>query len=379
LNFIFLSVPTFEPWDWTNPDTKGIGGSETSHIEMSNRLSDRGHDVYSYGPTPFKEPTVNPHGVTWERCDNDPNIWRRNGIWVIYRDPQSIDDVQPGNPAWLICQDVDYPALTAERAAKFTRIVTLCETHAFYMRLRFPHLADRICVSSNGIKSELIADALKNPPARNPKRLMYASSPDRGLVHLALIFSRAKEVISDLELHVYYGFNNIEKVIQKSAYIQKNTNEIRRALDQPGIEWHGRTAQPELIQEWLKAGIWCHPSSFTETSCITCMDAQALGAIPITTPVWAIADNVKHGVFIEGDPYTDNLTRARYTLELIRLATDEKRQEEIRAEMMPWAQSFFGWEKFVDQWEEWAEHDMWNADKPSKSSAFPLREVEVVA
>ena len=60
---------------------------------MSNRLSDRGHNVYSYGPTPFKEPTVNPHGVTWERCDNDRNIWRREGVWVIYRDPQSIDDV----------------------------------------------------------------------------------------------------------------------------------------------------------------------------------------------------------------------------------------------------------------------------------------------
>jgi hypothetical protein len=72
MNFVFLSVPTFEPWDWNNPDLVGIGGSETSHIEMSNRLSDRGHEVYSYGPTPFKEPCVNLHNVRWERCDNDP-------------------------------------------------------------------------------------------------------------------------------------------------------------------------------------------------------------------------------------------------------------------------------------------------------------------
>jgi glycosyltransferase involved in cell wall biosynthesis len=359
VKFVFLSVPTFEPWDWTNPDTVGIGGSETSHIEMSNRLSDRGHSVYSYGPTPFKPPTVNPHGVTWERCDNDQNIWKRDGVWVIYRDPESIDDVHPDNPAWLICQDVDYPALTAERAEKFTRIVTLCEPHGYYMRLKFPHLAHKIFVSSNGIKSEIIAEALKNPPERNPKRLMYASSPDRGLLHLATIFERAKEVIPDLELHVYYGFDNIEKIIHKlSPELRKKTNDIRRLLDQPGIEYHGRTAQPELIREWQKAGIWCHPSSFTETSCITCMDAQALGAVPITTPTWAVGDNVKHGVFIEGDPYQDNLVRARYVLELVKMASDPARQEEIRREMMPWAQAHFGWEKFVDQWEAWAKEDL---------------------
>lgn len=359
MNFVFLSVPTFEPWDWNNPDLIGIGGSETSHIEMSNRLSDRGHNVYSYGPTPFKEPTVNPHGVTWERCDNDQNIWRRDGVWVVYRDPQSIDDVDVSrNPAWLICQDVDYPALTEERARKFTRIVTLCEAHAQYMRMKFPALADKIFVSSNGIKSEYIAEALKNPPTRNPKRLMYASSPDRGLLYLCTIFQRAREIMPDIELHVYYGFNNIKKVEENNPWVREKTNIIRKALDQPGIEVHGRTGQPALIQEWLKAGIWCHPSSFTETSCITCMDAQALGAIPITTPTWAIGENVEYGVFIEGDPYVDNLVRARYTLELVKLASDPERQEKIRTEMMPHAQKRFGWERFVDQWEEWAREDL---------------------
>lgn len=367
MNFIFLSVPTFEPWDWTNPDVKGIGGSETSHIEMSNRLSDRGHSVYSYGPTPFEEPRLNPHGVTWERCDHDSNIWRRHGVWVVYRDPQSIDDIDPSNPSWLICQDVDYPQLTQERAAKFTRIVALCETHGRYLRQKYP--TANICVSSNGIKSELIAEALKNPPARNSKRLMYASSPDRGLLYLCEIFKRAKELMPDLELHVYYGFNNISKVEECNPGVRTRTNEIRRALDQEGITDNGRMGQPELIQEWLKAGIWCHPSSFTETSCITCMDAQALGAVPITTPVWAIADNVEHGIFIEGDPYTDNLTRARYTLELIRLAQDLERQETIRAEMMPYAQARFGWENFVDQWEVWAREDYYRSWSGAQNNA----------
>jgi len=88
------------------------------------------------------------------------------------------------------------------------------------------------------------------------------------------------------------------------------------------------------------------------------MDAQALGAIPITTPKWAIGENVQHGVFVEGDPYADNLTRARYVLEVVRMAADPERQQRIRENMMPWAQGFFGWESFIEQWEFWAAEDL---------------------
>jgi glycosyltransferase involved in cell wall biosynthesis len=357
MKFIFISSPSFEPWDWTNPDIQGIGGSETSHIEMSNRLSDRGHQVHSYAPTPFEDRRINPHGVKWEQC----KFARRDhdGVWIVYRDPVVIDGIPEGQPIWLICQDVDYPTLTPERAARLTRIVALCETHGKYLRAMYPSIADKVFVSSNGIKAELIKKALENPPKRNPRRLIYASSPDRGLLHLAQIFGRAREIVPDLELHFYYGFDNIQKVEDRNPRVRALTNRIRKAVDQPGIEHHGRTGQPELIQEWLKAGIWCHPSSFTETSCITCMDAQALGAVPITTPTWAIGENVEHGVFIEGDPYDDELTRARYALELVRLALDPIRQERIREAMMPWALERFGWERFVDQWEEWASEDMY--------------------
>ncbi len=369
MNFIFLSSPTFEPWDWTNPDTAGIGGSETSHIEMSNRLANRGHHVLSFAPMADDGPVINPHGVIWSQCKHaDPSV---KGIWVIYRDPTVIDGVPEGQPAWLICQDVDYPTLTPERAARFTRIVALCETHAKYLRAAHPYAADKVYVSSNGIKAELIREALKNPPARNPRRLMYASSPDRGLLYLAMIFERAKEILPDLELHFYYGFDNLDKVIMLYPGVQIKVDQIRAMLNQPGIVNHGRTGQPALIQEWLKSGIWCHPSSFTETSCITCMDAQALGAIPITTPVWAISENVEHGVFIEGDPYQEELTRARYVLELVKLAADPIRQGAIRETMMPWALDRFGWERYVDQWEAWAREDFplsWSGD-PARNEA----------
>ena len=360
--FIFVSTPTFELWDWTNPDVKGIGGSETSHIEMARRLAARGHEVISYAPTPFLGPVEN-EGVTWYRFDQ-LDYSQTPDVWIVYRAPEVLDNIAEGQTIWHICQDIDYELegreLTEARAKKITRLVALCEPHAKYLQWRYPETKDRTSVSSNGIKRELIESILQDPPERNPKRMMYASSPDRGMGFLLQIFPRVKERIPDVELHVFYGFDNIEKAVEyygPNSRVAINTEMLKRLLDQPGVFHHGRTPQPELLREWFKSGIWCHPSNFRETSCITCMDAQACGAIPITSPVWAIAENVKHGVFIHGNLEFE-LIRARYAMEVIRMVVQPDLQKEIRREMMPWALEHFSWERFVDQWEEWARADV---------------------
>lgn len=361
MRFVFLSTPTFEAWDWTNPLEVGIGGSETSHVEMAQRLRLRGHDVHSYGPTPFEEARLDPSGVTWERCDRGD--FTRPGVWVIYRDPEMIDGVRDGNPCWLVCQDTEYMTLTEQRGRRVDRIIALCQDHADHLKRRYPFAAHKVCISSNGIRSELIKGALLDQaagmiPARNPRRLMFASSPDRGLWTLLKIIERVQEVLADVELHVFYGFNNIEKVIAENPRVAVMRDSILNRLNAPGIVHHGRVGQREIAAEWVQSGIWCHPSQFTETSCITCMDAQASGAIPLTTPVWAVGENVQHGVMVEGLPESDPLTRARYVLELMKLIEDPERQERIRGRMMPWAQHHFDWERFADQWEGWAAEDL---------------------
>jgi glycosyltransferase involved in cell wall biosynthesis len=378
VRFIFVSTPTFEPWDWTNPDTKGIGGSETSHIEMARRLADRGHEVVSYAPVPHEGQRMGPSGVPWlhpDCIDFDALTYQGPAVWVVYRDPAFCSTIPKwAGPVWHIAQDVDY--IGYNRRGDFVprnyneridRVVTLCQSHAIYTRREHPELADKICISSNGVKAEMIRGLLAGPiPVRNPKRLIYASSPDRGLLPLVSIFQRAKELVPDLELHVCYGFNNLETWVKgvkerkpdgPMSQAEYNLGMMKDALSVPGVVTHGRIPQRGLAMEWLKSGIWCHPSNFSETSCITCMDAQALGAIPITIPFWAVGENVQHGIFIQGDAAADPLTRARFAFELAKLATDPERQEAIRSTMMPWALHHFDWERWVDQWEGWAVTD----------------------
>ena len=356
MQITFVSSRSFESWNWRNPDNPGIGGSETSHVEMSNRLAKLGHDVHSYAPCDFAKPVTNPYGVKWQDCSQiDCN---RTGLWIIYRDAVDLIDHLPDSPEnayWLVCQDVDYEGLTPERAKRFSRIIALCSDHQSFLQRKLP--GAQVVESSNGIKTELIRKIYEKQIQRNPLRLMYASSPDRGMEYLLKIFPRAKEIVGGLELHIYYGFDNIEKIAGKFEQVGKNMDRLKSMIEQPGVHWHGRLGQPQLLEEWFKAGIWCHPSNFLETSCITSMDAQACGAIPITNPVWAVERNVQHGVLIEGD-VRDETVQARYVHQIVSLALQPDVQSRIRETMMTWAQWRFDWRNYVKQWEEWARADV---------------------
>jgi SAM-dependent methyltransferase len=81
------------------------------------------------------------------------------------------------------------------------------------------------------------------------------------------------------------------------------------------------------------------------------MEAQAMGAIPLTRPLWGLRDNVQHGIMLDGSPAADALMRARYVGELYRLVTQAGLQDRIRQPMMNWARAYHNWERWVDQWE----------------------------
>ncbi len=363
-----LHPTAFEKWDYTTPERTGIGGSETSQIELAWRLARRGHDVVSYAP--LRDDTVPEwRGTVWKNLESVEH--QRQGIWFVYRSPECMDMFQkehPGQRVYFIAQDVDYPSWNAERWAKVDRFVAICQTHAQYTRKRYPKFADKVMVAANGLKVDLIEQVEPEGIVRNPRKLIFASSPDRGLLNLLRIFRRSREWIHDLELHTYYGFDNMDKLIEGHANTPqgiefKNCKEtILREADQPGVIMHGRMTQPELYREWLSAGIWCHPSTFTETGCITCIEAQALGAIPITNPIWAVGEYVMHGIFIQGDPACDPLVNARYVGQLYALASQPAEQDKIRPDMMADARRRFDWERTVDV----LESDFLKVETPSE-------------
>lgn len=353
MRFILYSPVSFEPWDWRNSVETGIGGSETSHVEMAWRLRRRGHEVITYTHIPDDCPGEW-LGTQWKKLDAVD--WDMPGIWVLYRCPKMLDNFSvdhPGKQIWLMNQDWHYPDLTEERAAKLDRMMVLCEWHKKYVLEHHPYLKGKIMLTSNGLKPELVEATLEKNITRNPYRVMFASSADRGLQNVIKAMTVARESEPRLELHVFYGFNNARK-LKQAKHIQQDIDECEAMMRRnEWITFHGRVSQVQLYEEWAKSGMWVYRTDFRETSCITCMEAQALGAIPIVSPVAALDENVMFGVAIEGLA-GDNLTGARFAMEIVKYS-NEGLQKSIRPGMMKAAKILFDWERFVSRWETEAE------------------------
>lgn len=354
MKFIFYTNIAFEDWNWENSIKKGIGGSETSIVEMSWRLAARGHDVTVYAPIPKGSPNEW-RGTKWYRYEKAD--FKQEGVWILYRCPEIIDKFIPkkkNQTVWLLWQDWDYTTLTPKRNERVDHHITLCQSHGRYILRKYPFITkDKIWLSSNGIKFNLIQEIEKEKIPRNPLRIMHASSPDRGLLQAIKIFRHAQEFVPDIELHAFYGFNNLNKLIKDTpnAPIARKAQEIKDLLKSTkGVIFHGRVSQPDLYREWFKSGVYIYITDFFETSNIASQEAQAMGAIPIFSPVYAQGENIKHGIGVEGKS-EDPLTVARAAAEVTRLTLQPELQEQIRKPMMEWARKRFDWENFVIQWE----------------------------
>ena len=351
-----VSSLTLEPWDHRNPWKKGIGGSETSHIEMAQRLARSGHKVTSYAPVPSTS-TLN--GVKWLNVQNYKHKAGK-GIDIMYRDPGLLDNKPKGRKFWFIAQDVDYEGQwTDERLTAVDRYICLCQDHADYTLSKYPALKDKVYVSSNGIRTDYISGLLgPNKFKRNPNQLFYPSSPDRGLKFLLTHWFRIREINPKATLKVAYGFDNMESIVRMvgpSDWRYGYQKELEALIKQPGIIYTGRLKQHDIYVNHFESNIWSHPTDFPETSCITCMEAQACGAWPVTNKFWAIKQNVKYGWMVDGIPQKNDLVQTQWLHSLDQAFGYHNEKE--RQDMQRWALDSFNWERMVKQWQGWLEED----------------------
>lgn len=123
------------------------------------------------------------------------------------------------------------------------------------------------------------------------------------------------------------------------------------------------------MREWFKSSVYLYITNFFETSHISGMEAQACGAIPVFSPIFAQAENLKWGMGVQGDA-KDPLTIAKAAGDLVKLMANQDWQAEIRPQMMEWARERFDWDNFVWQWEceAWGDRTMYELayDFPSQ-------------
>ena len=350
---IIVFSPHFElrpNWDYDTPYTKGIGGSESFHIELCNALVKEGHNVTSYAPIGEDKHNTFVEGVLWLDAKGADST--KEGIWLFNRTLVPLDYLTKNNKQkfCVIMHDVTInEAWTDERIEKLDKVFVFSRKHEWFLSELYPKIKNKIQVMKSGCDLTRYLDIEKDLTIkRNPRSIIWASCPTRGLSQLLEIFTEAKEVVPDLTLDIFYGMDLLDL---RNPDHRKLKTKIEKYSTYPGITLKGKIPKQELIKEWLTHGLWVYPTAFLEVFCMAAVEAQTFGAIPIVNPLWGVAEQVNFGNLVRGSTF-DPMVQARFVEAIIAFATNEPLQEELRKEMMLQTRIKYNWDIVVKDWSD---------------------------
>jgi glycosyltransferase involved in cell wall biosynthesis len=182
-------------------------------------------------------------------------------------------------------------------------------------------------------------------------KLIYKSSYDRGLEHLLNMWPQIKTEVPEATLSIFYGWNLFDKGHANNHQMMRWKENMIRLMSQDGITEYGRVSKQQLDEATANSDIWAYPTHFGETNCITALDSQKLGCVPVTIAYAGLLDTVYSGVLIEGDIY-EKETREQFVKELISLWKDKKKLAEEKQKGINGAKEF-AWSNIALKWVEY--------------------------
>lgn len=329
---VFFCGKSLESWAPPSLTQGGIGGSETAVIHMAQLLGKAGWHVDVYNMPGMMMGTYDGVGywpMGWYDANTQPELlvgWRQNGMLLADYDVG-------GLVKWCYCHDLHMGNnITPARAAFYDRIMGVSQWHSDYMQMLYPFL-NNLKATRNGIDLSRFEQDVE----RNPLKVVYASSPDRGLVELLKMWPMIVRVVPQAELHIFYGWQNVDKYPQMAQFKQRVVNLIEHT---PCVTWRGRVDQDELAREFLSAGCWFYPTSFLEVSCITAMEAQAAGLAILTSDCGALPETIgDRGILVKGHLNTEPFQR-QFVGHAVSLLQNHEWQREWGAKGQAYAHNF---------------------------------------
>ncbi|HMO18520.1 MAG TPA: glycosyltransferase family 4 protein [Oligoflexia bacterium] len=295
------------PFDAYTIDQRPIGGIETGIIRLSECLIKLGHEVIiataEVNP-PLSEPLFIPLGSIELAGKVDALIAVRDWTPVSLNIPTKLRCFWTGD-------SYDQPQTLGIGDGRIASQIDILFCVSNWHKL--------ILTKASGFPPEktfVLRNAVHLPyyeaeEIKIPKRLIYTSTPYRGLKFLPEIFRRLAKIHPDSELVVCSGYDVYHGAGPYPDDVLNEFNQLKSELIAiPGCSFKGNLKQELLAKEFLMATILAYPNTFEETSCISVMEAKAAACIPITSARAALPETVgRAGICIAGEPGTDVYTQ----------------------------------------------------------------------
>jgi SAM-dependent methyltransferase/glycosyltransferase involved in cell wall biosynthesis len=288
----------------------GVGGVETTYIELSSELVKLGMNVFLFGNmneshvyngvyyVPFSELdeyiSLNPDVVITSRWfepfrkikDAIKIIWFQDAFFGVPNDFPDLFTVADG----VVCSSSWHSNYIMERLGRRLSV-------------------DKLSVVPLGIRKSLFFNQKVD---RKSNRIIYSSNPDRGLEHLIDMWDEIVESCPNVELVVTYGWEGLKTWSDNQSWhngIDRLQHKcFKKAEEYGNIRFTGRITKNVLAKEMLSSSILAYPNNFWETFCLTALEAQAAGLCIITTKMGAlptVINNDSYNVLIEGSPTSE--------------------------------------------------------------------------
>jgi tetratricopeptide (TPR) repeat protein/glycosyltransferase involved in cell wall biosynthesis len=281
-----------------NSAEKGLGGSEKMVLLISAALQSRGVNVSVYANVIFPERGIAKNGVLWRHWAEFDHE-RPRDAFVAWRNPQAIVAVQcPAKKRMVWNHDV-------QNAGRYTDDILAAVDYVQFQSEAHTEGCDvipreKVWIARNAANGPLTLDLT----IKDPKLVVFASSPDRGLLTAADIVAKARAVDPEIHLVVTYGFASWARDIWArtnhahipdlgyDACVDLYEQDVYAAVDKIDAQVLHRVSFDRMNKLWAKAGVWLYPTRFLEISCMAAQEAQAYGVIPVATRKHALKETI---------------------------------------------------------------------------------------
>lgn len=323
-------------WDEGTLKSKGHGGSETAAIEVAAWIKKKTNRPVKIFQQRQKR-DVMPSGVEYVPVSELTGYIHNVEPYahIAWRHPTPLTKAK----TYVWCHDLQCPG--AQNAKNYDKIVALSGFHKEYLKEVSGVPDEKIVLGFNGINP----DDFKEKLPKDPLKVVFSSSPDRGLVQTIDIVKKAREISGlDIKLHCFYGFENMRK-----GGLNDWADSIEKKIKDNSdfVVHHGMVNKSVLMKHFKEAGVWLYPADFIETYCITAIEAlcagtwgivRSMGALPYT-----LKEAIEKGMVDMTDVEAVGDASVGIWANLLHKAILEKKWERVKVDPQD-----YSWEKVAD-------------------------------
>lgn len=282
---IVITTPPHNAYEWDSQKYKerAMGGSETAAIEIATwlrRKTKRPVKIFNAREKLF----IDEDGVEYHPVSQLLEYTTKHKPYrhIAWRHNHKITKA----PTYLWCHDLVTAGVEIDQ--NFDKILCLSDFHRNYVMAMQGVPAEKVIVTRNGLDPS----RFKSDVQKVDGKVIFPSSPDRGLDHAMLIMDQVVKEVPHAELHVFYGIENLEKY----GLGHLATKLKQMFSERPYVKYHGAVDQKVLAQHFMESEAWLYPADFIESFCITAIEALSSKCYPIVRDLGALPCTLKPAI-----------------------------------------------------------------------------------